>query len=155
MPRSSGRVAIQKPEQIHMVSTLSTVNFTGALAMYAHETTTLTGLLANKINIRGINGQSVQDLKYKLWIWGDDSYDSSAIDSNSYITDIVLDFSDTLSAGRIASAGTYKLDIDRLERSVTTENKTLYLSLQNLSPVAKIAGASGAVQFDIKYALRM
>jgi len=155
MPRSSGRVSVQKPEQIHMVSTLSTAHFTGALAMYAHETVSISGLLANKINIRGVNGQSVQNLKYKLWVWGDDGFDSTDIDSNSFITDIVLDFSDTLSAGRIASSGTYKLDVDRLERTVTTENKTLYLSLQNLSPIAKIAGSSGAVQFDIKYALRM
>jgi len=155
MPRSSGRIAVQKPEQIHMLSTLSTVQFTGALAMYAHETASLSGLLANKISLKGVNGQSVQNLKYKLWVWGDGNYDSAQIDSNSYITDIILDFSDTLTAGRIASAGTYKLDIDKLERSITTVNKTLYMSLQNLSPISKIAGASGAVQLDLKYALRL
>lgn len=153
--QSSGRVVVQKPEKIHILNTVSTLHFTGALAMNAQETESVAGLLGNVISIMGVNAQSVQKLKFRLIFWASDEFDNTNLDTDSYVSDVVLDFTDTLVAFRIGSANQYYIDVRKLDIPFTTENKTLYCSLQNLSPTAKLAGASGAVQLDIKYALRL
>lgn len=153
--QSSGRVVVQKPEKIHTLSTVSTLHFTGAIAMNAQEMESIAGLLGNKINIKGVNAQSMQELKLRLIIWASDEFDNTNLDTDSYVSDVVLDFTDELSAFRIASAGQYRLDVGGLDIPLTTENLILYCSLQNVSPTSKLAGSSGAVQLDVKYALRM
>lgn len=153
--QSSGRVVVHKPEKIHTLYTNSVLHFTGAIAMYAHEAESIIGLLNNNINIKGVNAQSMQKLKYRLIIWGSDEFDSADINADSYVSDVVLDFTDELSAFQIASAGQYRIDVGGLDIPLTTQNLILYCSLQNLSPTAKLAGSSGAVQLDLKYALRM
>lgn len=155
MPDSSGKSNISKPERITLFSTNKDTHFTGALAMNAKEDESITGLLANSIMIRGVNAQSIQNLKYRLIFWGSSEFDNADTNIDSYVSDVVLDFTDTLSAFRIAGAGQYYLDVGGLEIPLNTANLTLYCSLQNLSATSKLAGSTGAVQFDIKYGLRL
>lgn len=153
--RRSGRVVVQKPEEIHTLSTDKDSHFTGAIAMNSHEEESITGLLANHINIKGVNAQSMQNLKYRLIFWAHSGFDSTDIDADAYVSDVVLDFTDTLSAFQIGAANQYRLDVGALDIPLSTRSLTLYCSLQNLSSTSKIAGSSGAVQFDIKYGLRI
>lgn len=151
----SGRIVVQKPEEINILSTDSALHFTGTIAMNSHEEESISGLLGNEISILGVNGQSMQKLKYRLIIWGGSGFDSTTLNSDSYVSDVVLDFTDELSAFQIGAANQYRLDVGGLDIPLTTRNLILYCSLQNLSPTAKLAGSSGAVQFDIKYGLRL
>ena len=150
----SGKVNIEKPEKILTIKTISTVHFIGAIVEGDVEYAELPGLLGNNITILGVNGQSMQDLNYLLYIFGDNTYDNSDIDLDSYKSDVLMDFSDELWAHQINSIGQYRLDLSGLEIPINTENYTFYLALQNLSTTSKIANAAGAVQFDIKYSLR-
>jgi len=119
-------------------------------------------LISNRIRIIAVNGQSRQPLKYRLIFWGSHTTQNTAdLDSDTYLTDIVMDFSDTLSAFQIDTGGglvnQVYADVSALDAlyECFDSDYSLHVSLQNLSPVAKIAGANGAVQFDIKYALRL
>lgn len=151
--RRSGKVNIEKPEKILTVRTVSTTHFTGAIVEGDHEKEAITGLAGNNIKIIGVNGQSMQNLDYLLNIWGSSLYDNSNIDVDSYKSDVQMDFSDELWAHQINAAGQWRLDLSGLSIPVNTSDYTLYLSLQNLDTTAKIAGAAGGVQFDIKYVL--
>ncbi len=126
------------------------------------ETENLTGLLSNKIRIVAINGQSKQALKYRLIFWGSvNTLSTTNLDNDTFLTDVVMDFTDTLSTFQVDSGGglvnQYYLDISALEALYedSESSYTLHISLQNKSAVAKIAGAAGEVQFDIKYAMRL
>jgi len=152
--RRSGKVNIDKPERILTANTVSTVHFIGAIVENDDERAVLTGLAGNNITILGVNGQSMQNLKYLLYFFGSDIYDSSNIDLDSYKSDVQMDFSDELWAHQINATGQWRLDLSGLDIPINTSNYTLYMSLQNLSTTAKIAGVPGAVQFDIKYSLR-
>jgi len=72
-----------------------------------------------------------------------------------------MDFTDTLSTFQIDTGGglvnQYYLDVSDLTSLYEDQdaNVTLHVSLQNLSPIAKIAGALGAVQFDFKYVMKV
>jgi len=152
--RRSGKVNIEKPEKILTLKTVSTQHFIGAIVEGDDERVALTGLAGNNITILGVNGQSIQNLKYLLYFFGDSSYDSSNIDVDSYKSDVLMDFSDDLWAHQINFTGQWRLDLSGIEIPINTTNYTLYMSLQNLSTTSKIAGSLGAVQFDIKYSLR-
>lgn len=153
--KSSGRVVVWKPEEIRYISTDMNNHFTGIIAMNDHEQESVPGLKGNKITIKGVNGQSQQKLKYRLIFWGGSGFNSINLNNDSYVSDVVLDFTDELSAFRISAANQYRLDVGGLDIPLTTENNILYCSLQNLSSISKLAGLPGAVQFDIKYTLRM
>jgi len=152
--RRSGKVNIEKPEKILTVRTVSTQHFIGAIVENDIEYAVLTGLLGNNITILGVNGQSMQNLEYLLYFFGDSSYDNSNIDIDSYKSDVLMDFSDELWAHQINSTGQWRLDLSGLAIPINTSDYTLYMGLQNLSPTAKNAGSAGGVQFDIKYSLR-
>jgi len=162
-PLNNVTVNIQKSEKIIVLSTDKDTHFTGALNQNFMETELFTSeLVSNKIRIVAINGQSMQPLKYRLIFWGSSATQNTTdLDSDTYLTDVVMDFSDTLSTFQIdTGAGLvnqYYLDVSALEGlyECFDGNYSMYVSLQNMSPVAKLAGAAGAVQFDIKYALRL
>lgn len=152
--RRSGKVVIEKPERILTISTDKDIHFITAITENDHATAEISGLAGNNITIIGVNGQSIQNLKYLLYIWGSADYDDSNLNFDDFKSDIQMDFSDDLSAHQINDTGQWRLDRSELNIPVNTEDYTLYLSLQNLSTTTKTAGALGAVQFDIKYSLR-
>jgi len=147
------------PITLSTSSTSATTGFTAALAMNHIETIHIPGLSGNKMKIVAVNGQSVQALKYRLIFWSSATANTTSVETDKYVTDVVMDFTDTLSAFQIdTGAGLvnqYYLDVSDLVALYTDDDQTvtLHVSLQNLSPVAKIAGALGAVQFDFKYVM--
>lgn len=154
---AQGNVSITPPLRISTTSTSTIAGFTSALDMYEIETIHIPGISYNYMNITAINGQSVQPLKYRLIFWSSQTANTTSVDTDTYVTDVVMDFSDSLSAFQIDSGSglvnQYYLDINNLSSLYRDDDATytLHVSLQNLSPIAKIAGALGAVQFDIKY----
>ena len=156
--------AVEKSETPYTLSSTSSTSgtsFDGALDIYEIQTIHLSGLVANKIKIIAVNGQSVQNLKYRLIFWSSSTANTTNLDTDKYVTDVVMDFTDTLSTFQIDSGGglinQYYLDVSGLEALYEDEDQivTLHVSLQNLSPIAKIAGALGAVQFDVKYVMKV
>jgi len=150
------RIEVNKAEKIEIRSTVSTQHFTDAIVMNAQETENITGLKNNRYMVRGVNIQSVQPLKYRLVFWGRDIFDDIALDTDTYIDDVELDMT-TSPAFRIDNINQYRLNVGGLE--IVYEDydvtKELHISLQNLSATAKIAGALGAVQLDIKMSPRL
>jgi hypothetical protein len=151
--------SIEKSTLPITISTDSTLHFTGALDIYETETVHIAGLEGNKLKIMAINGQSIQALKYRLIFWSSVTANTTNVNTDKFVTDVVMDFSDNLSAFQIDTGGglvnQYYLDISDLVALYTDDDQTvtLHVSLQNLSSVAKIAGALGAVQFDFKYVM--
>lgn len=154
--KESGRVEVGRAERIEIYSTVSTTHFTGAIVMNAQETENLTGLSGNRFLVRGVNIQSVQPLKYRLIFWGRDTFDDTALDTDTYIDDVELDMSAS-PAFRVNNVNQYYLNVGALEILYEDYDTTkeLHISLQNQSAVAKIAGALGAVQLDIKMSPRL
>lgn len=150
------QTAISKAEKVEIYSTDKDVHFTGAIVMNNHETENITGLLSNRYMIRGVNIQSVQPLKYRLIFWSSSTFDNTDLDIDTYIDDIELDMS-AAPAFRINNVNQYYLNVGDL--AVIYEDfdvtRTLHVSLQNESAVAKLAGAAGAVQLDIKMSPRL
>ncbi len=148
---------ISKSEKISIISTDKDAVFIGAIVQYDHETANLTGLTDNRVYIRGVNIQSDQNLKFRLIFWTKDTFSNADLDLDSYIDDIILDMSDEDSAFRINNTGQYYQNMSSL--NILYEDgdatKELHISLQNLSPTSKNAGATGEVQLDIKYAPRL
>jgi len=156
--------AVEKSETPYTLSSTSATagtSFGNALAMNYMQTIHLSGLVANKIKIIAVNGQSVQNLKYRLIFWSSSTADDTILNDDKYVTDVVMDFTDTLSTFQIDTGGglvnQYYLDVSALEALYEDEDSTvtLHVSLQNLSAIAKIAGALGAVQFDFKYVMKV
>ena len=147
---------ISKAERIEIIETVSTTHFTGAIVMNAHESENITGLVGNRYMIRGINVQSDQPLKFMLEFYGKDTFDSTDIDVDSFIDHVEIDLS-SYPTFRVNGADQYKLNVGDLEILYEDYDATneLHISLHNLSPTTKAAGAAGAVQFDIKMSPRL
>jgi len=159
---SNIKVNVQKSERIESISTDKDTHFTESIDQYYKEDEDISGLISNKVFIRGINIQSIQPLKYRLIFWSkENTKDSTDLDNDTYISDVILDLSDTTSAFRIKDSGgsfnQYYLDMTGLNIPYEDKdsNYKLHLSLQNLSVTSKNAGSTGAVQIDIKYAPRL
>lgn len=150
------QTAISKAEKIEIYSTDSTLHFTGAIVLNAMETVDLTGLLSNRYMIRGVNIQSMQPLIYNLIFWSSDTFEDVTLNTDSYIDNVELDMS-VAPAFRINGANQYYLNVGDL--AIIYEDfdisRELHMGLQNTSAVAKIAGAAGAVQIDIKMSPRL
>lgn len=154
--QESGRTEISKAERIEIISTQSTLHFTGAIALNSHETENINGLTENRYMIRAVNIQSVQPLKYQLIFWGSDGFDDTDLDVDSFLDSVELDMS-TSPAFQINGINQYRLNSGDL--AILYEDydntKELHISLQNLSATSKLAGSSGAVQIDIKASPRL
>ena len=148
---------VSKSEKITIVESSTSSHFTGAIAQFAQETENLTGLSDNRIFIRGINAQSIQKLKYRLIFWKTDTFDNTTLNDDSYIDDVILDFTNDESAFQIGNTGQYYLNISSLEILYEDDDESdeLHCSLQNLSATSKDAGATGEIQIDFKYAPRL
>jgi hypothetical protein len=150
------QTAVSKAEKIEIYSTNKDTDFTGAIVMNDHQKLNLTGLLSNRYMVRGVNIQSIQPLKYRLIFWSSSAFDNVDLNLDTYIDDVELDMSSS-PAFRINNAGQYYLNVGDL--SIIYEDfditRTLHISLQNESAVAKNALAAGAVQLDIKISPRL
>lgn len=153
----SGVTRIDKAEKISTLRTLKGTHFTGAITRTNQETENIAGLTDNKIYIRGINVQSIQNLEYRLIFWTRNTFEDTDLDVDTFIDDVIIDMSDTESTFRIGSANQYYLNVSSLNILYEDEdgNNELHVSLQNLSPTDKAAGASGYIQVDFKYTPRI
>jgi len=148
---------VSKAEKISIIETDKDTHFTGAISQYDHEEENLTGLTDNRIFVRGVNIQSDQNLKFRLIFWTKDTFADTDLNDDSYIDDVILDMSDSENTFRINNTNQYYLNVSDLNILYEDEDATneLHISLQNLSPTDKAAGATGEVQLDIKYAPRL
>lgn len=148
---------IRKSERIYVLETDKDSHFTGSISQFNHETENITGLSDERVFIRGVNIQSDQPLKYRLIFWRKDTFADVDLNVDSYVDDVILDMSDADNTFRINNTGQYYLNISNLDILYEDEDSSheLHCSLQNLSSTSKIAGASGEVQLDIKYAPRL
>lgn len=154
--QESGRNQISKAEQIEIFSTSSTSHFTGLIAYQGHESENIKRLSTNRYLVRGVNIQSTQPLKFLLEFYGSDTFDSSNIDTDTFIDHIELDMT-SYPAFRVNNANQYKLNVGGLEVLYEDYDRTkeLHITLHNLSPTSKNAGTTGAVQLDIKMSPRL
>jgi len=154
--RESGRVEIARSEKNEKYWSVSTLHFTDLIAMNNVEDENITGLLSNKYTIRGISIQSVQPLLFMLDFYGSDTFRSSDLDLDTYLGSVELDMSE-YPAVQKNGAGQYYLDKNDL--NILYEDydysKELHVSIQNLSPVDKLAGSSGAIQIDFNMTPRL
>ena len=127
--------------------------------MNDHIVENLSGLSDDRIVIKELNVQSVQNLKYKLWFWSNNTFDNVSLDVDSYRTSVLIDLtnSNNETVDRLNNANQYYLDIRGLSilYEDLDESNEIHCSLQNLSKTAKIAGSLGAVQLDIAYTPRL
>lgn len=155
----TGVTNVNKSESISFVRTNAGSNFTGAIVMNDHIVENLPRLSDDRIVIKEINVQSVQNLKYKLWFWSNDTFDDVSLNVDSYRTSVLIDMtnSNNETVDRLNNANQYYLDIRGLSilyEDLDVSNE-IHCSLQNLSRTAKIAGSLGAVQLDIAYTPRL
>jgi len=151
-----GRIEVAKAEKIESYYTISTLHFTGAIALYGNEKEDLTGLLSNKYTIKDINIQSIQPLKWRLQFYGSDTFESTNLDVDTFLDEIELDMTEE-PAFRVNNANQYKLNRSGLNILYEDYDKTneLHIMLQNESATAKIAGVLGAVQIDFRITPRL
>lgn len=141
--------AILQP--FHSVKTDKDTHFTGAIVQWATEEENLGGLIANKVRITGIAIQSDQQLDYRVVLFSRDTFANADLDVDTFYTEVELDM---VSYGfQIAGAGQYYMAVNGL--SVDYEDLDgsgeLHIALQNLSAVAKNAGATGEVRLEFVY----
>lgn len=155
----TGITNIVKSESIELVRTSSVLHFNDLIVMNDHITENLSGISDDKIVIKEINIQSVQNLKFKLWFWSNDTFEDTNLNKDSYKTSVLMDLSDSSNeiVDRLNNANQYYLDILGLNILYEDLDKSneIHCSLQNLSSTMKIAGALGAIQLDIAYAPRL
>lgn len=154
--RVPNTISINRSEELFTISTDKDTHFTEEITLNNHETENLTGLISNKIYIRGINIQSKQPLKYQFIVWDKDTFSDTNINKDTYKEATELDMTSS-PAFRIASAGQYYHNLSKLGVVYEDKDETyeLHCSLQNFSTTAKNAGATGEVQIDIKYSPRL
>jgi len=151
---TSNRMSMASTSALYTLSTDPAVHFTGALAQYAKEDESLTGVLANKIKITGISIQSEQALDYYLFFWSKDTFDDATMVSDTFVGMTELDF--TTWGQQVGGAGQYYFSVEVLDFDYEDRDnsKEIHCSLYNASPVSKTAGSAGYVKIDITYELR-
>lgn len=147
--------SISRSERVLIISTDKDDHFTEAITQNNHEKESLTGLESDKIYIRGVNIQADQALKFRLIFWSKDTFENSDIDEDSFLDYVDLDLA--THGYQIAGSGQYYLNSGDLAIVYEDKDETreLHMSLMNLGTTSKNAGASGEVQLDIKYGIRL
>ena len=155
-----GIVDIKKSEEIEILSSDKDEHFTEAIALNAIEYEDIDGLIASKINIRGIYLQAKEPMLYTLWLWKDSGHANTDLNLDSNKDMINLDVG--TSGKRIAVAGQYYLPLTGLTVSYEdTESPSaagtysLHCGLMVSSGAGKSAGVPGEVQIDISYSPRL
>ena len=155
-----GIVDIKKSEELEILSSNKNSHFTGAIALNAIEYEDIDGLVASKINIRGIYLQVKEAMLYTLWLWKDSGHANTDLNLDSNKDMINLDVG--TSGKRIAGTGQYYLSLTGLTVSYEdTEPPSaagkykLHCGLMVSSGAGKSAGVPGEVQFDISYSPRL
>lgn len=156
-PYHTGSVNIVRSERVEIIKTLSTRDFTGALAQNEHETVNLTDLIWNKLFIRGVNIQTTVNNHFRAIFWSEDTFEDVAdLDADSYLDHVDLDI--PTNGFRIwdgAAFNQYYLEVSSLGLIYEDDDESyeLHVSLQNLSAAAKPLGSN--VQLDFFYAPRL
>lgn len=147
---------ISRAEKVEVLSTNKDTNFIGAINQWAQEKANITGLTSNRYMIRGVNIQSTQPLKFQLLFWSSATFDNTDKNLDTFLDSVELDMSSSPTF-QIDAINQYYLNISGLEivYEDIDETQTLHISLQNLDPVAKLAGIPGNVQIDIKMTPRL
>ncbi len=138
----------------HIIESDKDVNFTSAIAVNAKEDENLTGLQSNRILIVGAAIQADENKHYRVLFWRTDGFDDTDLDLDRFIGAVDLDLS--TNGFQIAVTNQYYLD-EKLGRGGGLEyvdeddTNELHVSLQNLGPGTKAAGAPGEIKISISY----
>lgn len=128
-------------EVIYTIDTNILTEFTDALAKNAVERENIAGLQSNRVLISHISVQSVQQLNLQVILYATDAFEESDIALDRFTGTVLFNlpyygFQQTESQWRMEQD--VAIDYEDLD-----ETKELHIVLKNLSPTAKIAGASG------------
>ena len=132
---------------VYTVASDKDTHFTEALIKNAIERENITGLRSDRVRITKVAIQSDQQLWYEILLYATDDFEESDLDSDKFIGSIefnlpVYGFQQTTSQWRLDLEG---LNIDYVDEDKTKE---IHAVLKNLSPTAKIAGATGEVKIE-------
>lgn len=141
-------------EERNQIRTDKDTNFSGAIAQNAIEEENIAGLVCNEITITGVSIIADENKSFRLWIFQTDDFQEADLDDDNFVE--FLDFDLAADGVQIGGVGAYYyalsgLKIDYQDLDATGE---LHLALQNLSAVAKTAGAGGEVVFNVAYTPR-
>ena len=152
---SGSPTTITTKQAFAVIKTLKATHFTGALAQYAKEDESLTGLLSNSLRLTGIGILSEQQLHYKAIFWYKDTFENADIDLDEFCGEVDLDI--PTYGFQVGGAGTWYFDIRNLHLDYIDADTTneLHVSLMNMSVAAKLAaGAGGNVRLIFTYETR-
>lgn len=148
-------INIDYGERIFILSSNSTQHFTESLSQNEQEFENISGMVSNKVFIRGVNIQAMQNLYFRVIFWSSADGASSDLDEDSFLDYVDLDLATT----SFQTPGTpqYRLNVNNLNIVYEDQDKTrtLHVSLQNLSSTDKLAAPDGAVQIDFKMSPRL
>ncbi len=156
-PYHTGTVNIVRSERVEIIKTVSTRDFTGALAQNEHEMVNLPDLIWNKLFIRGVNIQTTVNNHFRAIFWSSNVGEvATNLDDDTYLDHVDLDV--PTNGFRIwdgAAFHQYYLEISGLGLIYEDDDDSyeLHVSLQNLSVAPKPAAAN--VQLDFFYAPRL
>ena len=143
-----------KTESIFFTIRSAKANYAGACVQNAFLDPTgngLTGLAANKIRIKRIKTESVQNLDWEWQVYNKDTFEDTAdMDIDAFCGSIYLD---SLGARQLAGANQYYYDSGPLDIPYEDLDGTfeLHIKLVNRSAVAKIAAAPGYIIVIVEY----
>lgn len=131
-------------EVIYTIDSNILTQFTEALAKNAVEREHLTGLQSNRVLISHISVQAVQQLNLQVILYATDQFEESDISLDRFVASVLFNlpyygFQQTENQWRMEQ----DVAIDYEDLDLTKE---LHVVVKNLSPTAKIAGASGYVK---------
>jgi len=134
----------------YTIRSAKAVNFTGAIVQNAKQDATLTGLASNKIRIKRMKFQSLQNLAWQLYCWKTSTTDDTDLDIDSFCGRVTLS---AAQGEQIGGANQYYYDSGPLDIIYECLDGTfaLDISLVNRDAVAKIAGASGYAIVEVEY----
>jgi len=138
-------------DKVYTIRTDKDLHFTGALAQYESEEENIPGLVANKIKVLRARALCDQQLNFRLWLWGNDTFDSADLDNDRYQDYIDCDFTHGVQYKNTGKwykdlpSGIYYQDFDG--------TKELHIAIENLSATSKNAGASGEIVIELMYAI--
>ena len=132
---------------IYPIASDKDLHFTGALAKDEVERESLTGLRGNRIRISKISLQADQQLLFEVLLYGTDLFEEADLDEDRFIASVEFNL---LDYGIQQTTNQWRMDIKNLNIDYVDadETKELHVVLENLSPTAKNAGATGEVKVE-------
>ena len=140
-----------KTESIfYTIRSAKATNFAAIIVQNAKTDAALAGLASNKIRLKRVKLQSIQNLDWQFYYWKTSTTDDTDLDIDSFCGKTTLD---ALTGEQIAGANQYYYDSGRTDLPYECLDGTFVLdvSLVNRSATGKLAAAPGYVIGEWEY----